>query len=132
METRVENRAGRKWHRYSPEFKQIAVDRFVNGESATALGRELKIRRKFLYAWRDAGFGSNAAQAKPNRAGVADEDPQQQLIVKQQQRIAELERLAGQQAADLDFFAAALHATKELRPNKNGDSGIGSTRRSKP
>jgi transposase len=131
METRVENRRGRQWYKYSPEFKQAAVDRFVRGESAAAVAAELKIRRKFLYAWRDAGYGSNRAGARPQSEACHDEDPQQQQIAKQQQRIAELERLTGQQAAELDFFVAALRATKELRPNKDGNSGSGSTQRSK-
>lgn len=120
---------GRKYSKYSPEFKQAAVDRFVAGESATALAKELGIRRKFLYAWRDAGFGSNAT-GKPKRESVV-EDPQEKQIVELKQQVADLQRLAGQQAAELDFFALALCATKESHLPKRVISGIESIPQSK-
>lgn len=126
----MEKTAGRPWLKYSPEFKRAAVDRFVAGESASVLARELKIRRKFLYDWRNKGMGTEGA---PKKAGTASKaNPVQQQLAKKQQRIEELERLAGQQAAQLDFFAAALRAVKELRPNNGASSGSGSTQRSKP
>lgn len=121
---------GRKCSKYSPEFKQAAVDRFLAGESATALAKELGMRRKFLYAWRDAGFGSNAA-GKSKRESVVDEDPQEKQIVELKQQVADLQRLAGQQAAELDFFALALRATKESRLQKRVISGIESIPASK-
>ena len=121
---------GRKWYKYSPEFKQAAVDRFVAGESATALAKELGMRKKFLYTWRDDGFGSNAT-GKPKRESVVDEDPKDKQIAKLEQQVAELQRLAGQQAAELDFFALALRATKESRLRKKVISGFESIPRSK-
>jgi len=126
----VEKTAGRPWSKYSPEFKQAAVDRFLAGESASVLARELNIRRKFLYDWRNKGVGTEGAPKKPGIAIKAD--PVQQQLAQKQQRIEELERLAGQQAAQLDFFAAALRAVKEPRPNNGASSGSGSTQRSKP
>ena len=83
---------GRKWYKYSPEFKQAAVDRFIAGESATALAKELGMRKKFLYTWRDDGFGSNAS-GKPKRESVVDEDPKDKQIAKLEQQVAELHRL---------------------------------------
>ena len=127
----MENYGVRKWSKYSPEFTPKAVDRLVAGESATVIARELKIRRNFLYAWRNEGFGSNTSGMAPNRAQTNDGDRQQQMIAQQQQKIAELERLAGQQAAHLDFFVAALRAIKKSRPNNGAGSGSGSTQRSK-
>lgn len=103
--------------KYTPEFKQTSVDRFLSGESASALAQELGIRRKFLYAWRDEGHGSNAVK-KPKGKSVFKEDPQDAKIAKLEQQIADLQRLAGQQAAELDFFALALRATTESRPKK--------------
>ena len=121
------------WLKYSPDFKRAAVDRFLAGESATALARELNIRKKFLYQWRDMGFGSRPAQDDGHRRQFQEDDvdAQQQQIESQQQRIDELERLLGRQAAELDFFAAALRATRQLRHNGDESSGSGSTRRSK-
>ena len=115
--------------KYSPEFKQAAVQRLVAGESATTIARELKIRRKFLYAWRKKGFVVNNTAS--HRVSESEGDPLQHKIAQQQQEIAELERLTGQQAAQLDFFAAALRAIKESRPIKDVSSVTGSTQRSK-
>ena len=124
---------GRRWWKYSPEFKRRAVDRMCGGESVTAVARELGIRRKFLYAWREAGFGSSGAPPglrtgrRAERAANGSEGQTSAL----NQRIAELERLLGRQAAELDFFAAALRSIEESRPASSGDSGNESTPRSR-
>ena len=47
-------------------------------------------------------------------------------------RIAELEWLVGRQAAELDFFAAALRNIEEPRPINSVDFGNESTPRLKP
>lgn len=119
---------GRKWWKYSPEFKRNAVDRMMAGEGVTALAAELGIRRKFLYAWKEAGLGSGA-RAKPRIE--AESDPRARQIAELQKQIAELERLAGQQSAELDFFAAALRNIEGSRPNSGADSDDGSMPRSK-
>jgi transposase-like protein len=124
MEKRVQKPKGRKWHKYSPEFKQSAVDRLVSGESATVVARELQIRRKFLYAWRNAGYGSTAA-GKPRRESVVEDDPLLTKIAKLEQELADTQRLVGQQAGELNFFVLALRAVKESRPKKKASSGIG-------
>jgi transposase-like protein len=123
---KVEATNGRRWWKYSPEFKRQAVDRMCGGESVTAVARELGIRRKFLYAWREAGFGSSGA---PPRVRAANSGERQASAGNQ--RIAELERLVGRQAAELDFFAAALRSIEESRPASGGDSGDESTPRSR-
>jgi transposase len=133
METRVEQPRKSWWIKYSPELKQAGVDRLLAGESATAIAKDLGIRRKLLYKWKDAGFGTNGMRRQPAQAATIDPtDPLQQQIARQQHKIAELERLTGQQAAELDFFAAALRAVKESRLKTDASSGGGSTQRSKP
>lgn len=47
-------------------------------------------------------------------------------------RVTELEQLVGRQAAELDFFAAALRSIKESRPRTGDDSGNECTPQSKP
>jgi transposase-like protein len=116
--------------KYSRAFKRAAVDRLVKGESATVIAGQLGIRRKFLYAWCDSGFGTDATGARQTLA-ESDQDPQQQVIIRQQEKIAELERLTGRQAAELDFFAAALRAVEESRPSRGTSSGSESTQRCK-
>ncbi len=124
---------GRKWWKYSPEFKRQAVDRMFAGESVSAVAKELGIRRKFLYAWRVAGLGSAGPQpplraVKRQKREASASERQATALNK---RIAELERLVGRQAAELDFFAAALRSIEESRPTSSGDSGNESTPRSR-
>ena len=116
---------GQKWHRYSPEFKRQAVDRIVGGESPTAVARELGIRRKFLYAWKAEGKGS---QATPPVAKVHKQEVSEREVERLQKRIEDLERLAGRQTAELDFFAAALRSVKGRRPKSGASSDGGSTK----
>ena len=44
------------------------------------------------------------------------------------ERIADLERLVGRQAAELDFFERAFDALKLAKPNSAAGSASGSTR----
>ncbi len=121
----MSKQAGRRWSKYSPEFKRTAVDRIVAGESPTAVARELGIRCKFLYAWKAAGKGSQGA---PTVSKKVDGDPQEQEVARLQRRIAELERLTGKQTAELDFFAAALRSVKETRRKSGAPSDEESTK----
>jgi transposase len=124
-------KTGRKWWKYSPEFKRGAVDRMLAGEGVTVLARELGVRRKFLYRWRDEGWGT-AGQGKTVEAepsAVSAQDRAQEALKK---KIAGLERLVGQQAAELDFFAAALRNIGAPDPKSGVRSDGGSTKRSKP
>jgi transposase-like protein len=116
---------GRKWFKYSPEFKRNAVDRIVAGESPTAVARELGIRCKFLYAWKAEGKGSQGAPAPGEEV---DADPQQREIANRQKKISELERFAGRQTAELDFFVAALRSVKERRRKSGAGSGAESSK----
>ncbi len=40
--------------RFSRDFKLSALARMESGENVSALSRELEVRRKLLYEWRDA------------------------------------------------------------------------------
>lgn len=118
---------------FSKEFKHSAVSRMHSGENVSALARELSVRRKLLYEWRDAfRAGGAAALRSPGRPrkgtlvegakggasrscspstteqpkGVAPDSPGNLAAAKQ--RIAVLERKIGQQALEADFFAQAL------------------------
>jgi len=122
-----------RWRKYDPKFKRQAVDRMVAGESPTAVARELGVRCKFLYHWRDQGWGTLAqaaettAEPEPS-AGTAPDREQEAL----RKKVAALERLVGQQAAELDFFAAALRNIGAPDPRSGVRSDGGSIKRSKP
>jgi transposase len=115
---------------FSREFKLSAVRRILAGENVSALSRELKVRRKDLYLWREH-FRSGGPEALRSRgrprkvafvslaaAGpVAKAAPDAQLDAARK-RIAELERKVGQQQVDIDFFRRALRQVKgERRPS---------------
>lgn len=51
---------------FSREFKLAAIRRMLRGENVTALARELGIRRKYLYQWRDR-FRAGGAEALRGR-----------------------------------------------------------------
>jgi transposase-like protein len=108
---------------YSPEFKLAAVKRVLAGEGTSALARELDIRRKWLYIWKDrfllqgeAGLASRRAGRPRNdsrpRPDVAEPQPGRGELLAARKRIAELERKVGQQELELDFFGEALRRVK--------------------
>lgn len=115
---------------FSTEFKERAVLRLLAGEGFSALAAELGVRRKLLHDWakayrRDgvAGLnrkrgpkpGSRTALAPsalaPSALAPSEHQPQGDTLSHASARIAELERLIGQQQVDLDFFRRALRLT---------------------
>lgn len=125
---------------FSREMKLATVRRMLAGENVSALAREMKLRRKLLYAWRDnfrAGgpealrkrgrprkadaVGAAAASARPVPAPLAVE------LGAARQRIADLERKIGQQQVDLDFFRQALRQVRGKRRPSDGPGATAST-----
>ena len=100
---------------FSREFKLEAVRRMQAGESPSALSRELDVRRKLLYEWKqrveEGGAENLRSRGRPTRTqGPVRQPP----AAGEQRRIAELERLVGKQQATGTFayfevwFATAL------------------------
>ena len=118
-----------KRRKYPLEFRQQALERLKTTHNVTALARELGIRRKWLYAWRSqARAAAQAGGNVPSPAGVEAVTEAERAAW--QQRIAELERLVGRQAAEIDFFKGALRRVKERRQSSGATGGGASTRRS--
>lgn len=111
---------GKKARVFSREFKVMAVERMLAGESSSALARELKLRRKLLYQWKDAYISSGPAalrkRGRPGKDQVLGSPPEAKTsraeLLQARQRIAELERKVGQQQLENDFFAEALRRVK--------------------
>jgi transposase-like protein len=112
---------------FSREFKLSAVRRILAGENVSALSRELKVRRKDLYLWRDhfrsGGPEALRSRGRPRKVAavapaatcpVAKTAPDVQLDAARK-RIAELERKIGQQQVDIDFFRRALRQVRGAR-----------------
>jgi transposase len=123
---------------FSTEFKERAVLRLLAGEGFSALAGELGVRRKLLHDWtkayrRDGVAGLNRKRGpKAGSRSVAAPSrfqPQGDALSQAQARIAELERLVGQQQVDLDFFRQALRLTGADGANSTAPA---STRSSKP
>jgi transposase-like protein len=128
---------------FSREFKEAAVLRMLAGENVSALARELKLRRKLLYAWRDnlrsGGPQALRSRGRPPKAAVAGPVQEPPVVVAEgpaaeleqaRQRIADLERKVGQQQLELDFFQQALQQVRGLRRPSDGPGARSSTPRS--
>ena len=133
---------------FSREFKLGIVRRLLAGENVSALGRELKLSRKDLYAWRDrflaGGPQALRGRGRPPRAvgggpspvpPAAPPDPPpapdgaNEQLAAARRRVAELERKVGQQQVELDFFQQALRQVNEPR-QPNTELGVRESMRS--
>jgi transposase len=130
---------------FSREFKLGIIRRMLAGENVSALGRQLRMSRKDLYAWRDrflaGGPEALRGRGRPRKAQpsavaaseagqAVSEGPAEELAAARR-RIAELERKVGQQQLELDFFRHALRQTRGLRPASDGRGVTASTPASK-
>jgi len=103
----------------SPAFKAAAVQRMQAGESPSALARELTVRRKLLYEWRNQVL---AGQPLRTSGRPRKEEESGAAVDPSVNRIEELERLVGQLTLENRFFKGALQRIKELR-RQNSESG---------
>ena len=129
---------------FSREFKLGIIRRILAGENVSAIGRELRMSRKDLYAWRDRflqggpealrGRGRPPRTPDPPATGEfvspTPETPAEELEAAHG-RIAELERKVGQQQLELDFFRQALRQAKGVGPTSGGPGVTASTQSSK-
>jgi transposase-like protein len=102
----------RKYRVYSQEFKEAVSRRLVKGESVSAVHDELQIGLSVLYRWRDAYRKEGAAGLRPTGGVPLPPRPWEQ-------RIAELERKIGQQAAGYGFLDKSLQACKGVTPEEH-------------
>ena len=106
-----------KWRKYSPDFRRDALEKMKTCANVTQLARELGIRRKWLYQWKDDAAGGQLAPPV-----VADS--------KDARRLKELEALVARQSLELDFFKGAFECIEERRRKREQTSGPGSTSKS--
>lgn len=121
--------AGRKQRRYDAEFKERAVARMLRGENVMALSRELEVVRAVLYRWRDIyrAEGRAGLARSRGRPGPGQEVVRLEPVDRAAARIAELERLVGQQAVELDFFERAFRAANLASPGNDAPAASEST-----
>ena len=119
---------------FSREMKLAALRRMLAGENVSALARELKLRRKLLYAWRErfraGGPDALRSRGRPPKSAaiaVAEAAPAADELAQAKRRVAELERKIGQQQVDLDFFRQALRQVRGQRRPSDGPGATAST-----
>lgn len=127
---------------FSRAFKLSVLNRMAAGENVSALARELKLRRKLLYQWRDqlrrGGPAALRIRGRPRKAVLAAEAaaaprataPPGELAMARA-RIGALERKIGQQQLELDFFKRALRQVKASRRPSDRSGATASTHSSK-
>jgi transposase-like protein len=100
---------------FSSEFKFEAVLDMVRGEKTVAqICRERDITESLLYKWRDTFLERAPSIFADQRSNPNGNDPQTE-------RIAELERLVGRQALELEVLKKA-RSLLAAAPKKNGRS----------
>jgi transposase len=117
-----------KRRKITRQFKVAAMSRMEAGENVCSLARELGIKRKLLYDWRNKlRRGGPAALRGPGRPPsiVAMARP---VPTAEADRIAELERTIGRQQMALDFFQRALRQVGATPRRIAGRGVSGSTR----
>jgi transposase-like protein len=111
-----------KHREYPIALRQAAVARVAAGESVAEVARDLKLRGRLLYAWRDkvrtGGPAGLRERGRPRKGAAAMAAPAvaaagEGELARAQRRVAELERKIGQQQVDLDFFRRALRHVRE-------------------
>jgi transposase-like protein len=113
---------------YSREFKWRAVERMLAGERVSPLARELELRRKLLYEWKDAyqsgGVEALRKRGRPRKGEGLVRAPEAKtergVLLQARQRIAVLEQKVGQQQLEIDFFAEALRRVEVVRAERSG------------
>ena len=117
---------------YSNALKQGIVWRLEGGERVAAVAEEAGIDPKLLYDWWAlyrrmgiAGLSRQRGRRAVWNGGAAPGDRLEQAKA----RIAELERLVGQQQADLHFFREALRLWDAASPDSGAPTSTRSSKR---
>jgi transposase len=124
----------KKARSYSVDFKQEAVRRMAQATTIIGLAKELGIRRKLLYQWRDqfrTGGRAGLERRRGRPPGGKSETVSPPAPSATELRIAELERLLGRKQLEVDFLKRAFEQVRGAASNRISDGGKGSIARSK-
>jgi transposase len=116
----------KKKAKYSAEFKLNAVSRMAEAKTIIGLAKELGVRRKFLYEWRNKlAVGGKAAlgRGRGRPPGSKSKVVSQRTPSAAELRIAELERLLGQKQLEIDFFKRTFEQVRGAAANPTSDGG---------
>jgi transposase-like protein len=111
---------------YSVDFKQEAVRRMAQATTIIGLAKELGIRRKLLYQWRDqlrAGGRAALERRRGRPPGSKSQTVSPPVPSAADLRIAELERLLGRKQLEVDFLKRAFEQVRGAASNRTSDGG---------
>jgi transposase len=111
---------------YSADFKQDAVRRMAQVTTIIGLAKELGIRRKLLYQWRDqlrAGGRAGLERRRGRPPGSKTQTVSPPVPSAADLRIAELERLLGRKQLEVDFLKRAFEQVRGAASNRTSDGG---------
>ena len=116
----------KKARKYSVDFKQEAVRRMAQATTIVGLAKQLGVRRKLLYQWRDQ-FQAEGRAGLERRRGRPPGSKSQTISPPApspaESRIAELERLLGRKQLEVDFLKRAFEQVRGVTSNRTRDGG---------
>ena len=124
----------KKARSYSVDFKQEAVRRMAQATTVIGLAKELGIRRKLLYQWRDqfrTGGRAGLERRRGRPPGSNSQTVSPPAPSATELRIAELERLLGRKQLEVDFLKRAFEQVRGAASNRTSDGGKESIARSR-
>ena len=124
----------KKARSYSVDFKQEAVRRMAQATTIIGLAKELGVRRKLLYQWRDqlrAGGRAGLERRRGRPPGSASQTVSPPAPGAAESRIAELERVLGRKQLEVDFLRRAFEQVRGAGSIRTSDGGKESIARSK-
>lgn len=122
--------------KYPAEFRRQALEKLKTCTNVSQLARDLGIRRKWLYEWRDAAEGEHPLEAEVESRGTAERQPgkpKPSPTAKEAQlerQLQQLQAVVARQAMDLDFFKGALQRIEGRRRKREQTSAAASTSKS--
>jgi transposase len=111
---------------YSADFKQEALDRMASAKTIVGLAKELGIRPRLLYEWRDQFRKGGRAGLERRRGRPPANKPRTlspSALSAAELRIAELERLLGRKQLEVDFLGRAFEQVRGAELNRTSDGG---------
>jgi transposase-like protein len=108
---------GRKYVKYSKEFRESALRRLGLAPNVAQLCRELGVSRQLLYLWRDSEQREQQKQSQ---------DAAQRL----RQENAQLRKALVKKTLEVDFLKAACAKVEALRRTATGSGETASGKRS--
>lgn len=113
-------RVGKRYQRYSKEYRAKVMAQLIECKNVTALAQELGMDREVLYKWRQRMEG----RASQRQSGVESSQRRQNEV------IDELKRLLAEKTLEVDFFKGALQKIAARRQNNSGSGEKASMRKS--